>query len=316
MHPNQIPNRLNLMIAFTNFPLCIATILIGNYYPSYLILCIVIFALLHLNQYALLHEATHSNLHSNKKWNYILGVISGIIFPTSFSIATLTHTKHHCCNRTDHEVFDYYYHGDSLVYKFGQWYSVLLGGFWPVAVLGNLIIFFFPGFPKSRIIQKIRSGQRMLEDMKPKDVFRIRFEIILIIGFWTFLILYFNLSFLYLFYFYIAAGVNWSTRQYITHAYSKRDVWEGAINLKTNFIHEKILLNGNWDLEHHLHPELPWIYLKQSAKDKKTETSYLKQYIKMWTGPKKGTELSPKAISLVEYFNGYKGKDNSSYNID
>ncbi len=305
----RIPNHLNLLLTLGNLFLSTSMIVIGHRFTEFMIPCIIVFAFLHLNAYALLHEATHSNLHSNKRWNYILGMIAGILFPTSISIATLTHTKHHCCNRTDHEMFDYYYPDDNLIYKFGQWYSVLLGGFWPVAVLGNLIVFFYPSFPKSKFIQKIRSGQRMLEDMQRVDVTRIRFEILLIIIFWITMFWLFDLSAIYVMYFYIAAGFNWSTRQYITHTFAERDVWEGALNLKTNLLHEKILLNGNWDLEHHLHPELPWIYLKESGKTKKADRSYIKQYFKMWTGPKKNMESPPKPISLVEYFAGYKSKD-------
>ncbi|WP_246836927.1 fatty acid desaturase family protein [Leptospira meyeri] len=308
----QIPNQLNLLMTLSNLTLSITAIVFGDTHPDYFIPCLILFAFLHLNNYALLHEATHSNLQSNKRLNYVLGVLSGFMFPTSFSIATLTHTKHHCCNRTDHEMFDYYYPNDSLFHKFGQWYSVLLGGFWPVAVFGNIIIFFYPSFPKSKFIQKVRSGQRMLEDMNSKDVIRIRSEILLIVGFWTLVIYVFNLSISTLIYFYVAAGFNWSTRQYITHAFSKRDVWEGAINLKTNLIHEIFLLNGNWDLEHHLHPELPWTYLKKSAENKKTDKTYFKQYLKMWTGPKKNFESSPKPISLKEYFDGYKRENHST----
>ncbi|TGM48700.1 fatty acid desaturase [Leptospira biflexa] len=299
-----------------NFPLSLTAIVVGNLNPNYLPLCILLFAFLHLNNYAILHEATHSNLNSTKQLNYWLGVLTGIIFPTSFSIATLTHTKHHCCNRTDHEMFDYYYPSDNLFFKFGQWYSVLLGGFWPVAILGNLIIFIYPNFPKSKLIQNIRSGQRMLEDLNSEIITRIRFEILFIICFWAFMIHFFNISIWTLLLFYLAAGFNWSTRQYITHAYSKRDVWAGAINLRTNFLHEIFLLYGNWDLQHHLHPNLPWIYLKKSARNKKPKTSYLRQYIKMWKGPRKNYETAPKPISLKEYFNGDKRERHSSQNIN
>lgn len=164
----RIPNKLNLLITLINFPLSLTAIVVGNLNPNYLPLCILLFAFLHLNNYAILHEATHSNLNSTKQLNYWLGVLTGIIFPTSFSIATLTHTKHHCCNRTDHEMFDYYYPSDNLFFKFGQWYSVLLGGVLACCNLRKFNYFYLSKFSKKQTHSKYSK--------RAKDVRRSKFR--------------------------------------------------------------------------------------------------------------------------------------------
>ncbi|MCB1176737.1 MAG: fatty acid desaturase, partial [Leptospiraceae bacterium] len=191
---------------------------------------------------------------------------------------------------------------DNLFFKFGQWYSVLLGGFWPVAILGNILIFIYPNLPNTKLIQNIKSGNKMLEDMTKKDVIKIRVEVLIIILFWSSLIYFLQIDIFNFFLLFAAGGFNWSTRQYITHAFSKRSVWDGAINLKTNIIQEKLLLNGNWDLEHHLFPYLPWTYLKKSGKIKGTERNYLSQYFSMWGGPIPNHQSAPSPISREEYF--------------
>jgi fatty acid desaturase len=83
---------------------------------------------------------------------------------------------------------------------------------------------------------------------------------------------------------------------------------EGAHNLKTNLLLEKLLLNGNWDYEHHLRPDLPWIYLKDQGRENKkvAPVSYLKQYLKLWSGPIRNTEAPPSPLPRLEYIETYK----------
>ncbi|MSQ94789.1 MAG: hypothetical protein EXR98_09570 [Gemmataceae bacterium] len=56
-------------------------------------------------------------------------------------------------------------------------------------------------------------------------------------------------------------SLNWSTRQYVGHAFSRRDVVEGAWNLKHYFWMSWLLLHGECDLNHHRQPEVSWYYL-------------------------------------------------------
>jgi fatty acid desaturase len=99
----------------------------------------VVYSFLLLTNYALIHEATHDNLNADARWNRWLGVLAGCLFPIPFSMIKVTHTVHHCCNRTDHEMFDLYYPGDNMVLKLGQWYGLLSGFFWPCIPVGMVI---------------------------------------------------------------------------------------------------------------------------------------------------------------------------------
>ena len=47
----------------------------------------VVFSYVLLTNYALLHEATHNNLHANPRVNYWLGLLTGLLFPVPFSLA-------------------------------------------------------------------------------------------------------------------------------------------------------------------------------------------------------------------------------------
>ena len=84
---------------------------------------------------------------------------------------------------------------------------------------------------------------------------------------------------------YACFAVNWSTRQYVAHAFSKRDVVEGAWNLRHNRLMSWILLHGEFDLNHHRHPELSWYYLPSIESDS-PQLSYVRQYWRLWRGPR------------------------------
>ena len=61
----------------------------------------IVFSLLMLTNYALMHEAAHGYLHSRPLPNTLLGTFTGMHFPMSGRFFRLTHQVHHRCNRTD-----------------------------------------------------------------------------------------------------------------------------------------------------------------------------------------------------------------------
>jgi hypothetical protein len=77
----------------------------------------VSFSYVTLTDYALLHEATHDNLHPDPRWNRILGRVVGALFPAPFTMVRTTHRGHHLRNRTDAEMFDLYYEHDNRFLK-------------------------------------------------------------------------------------------------------------------------------------------------------------------------------------------------------
>ena len=101
--------------------------------------------------------------------------------------------------------------------------------------------------------------------------------------------------------FYAFFAFNWSTRQYVTHAFTVREVRDGALNLKVSRPLGWILLQGQWDLVHHQHPHVPWIHLQKLATDSQAPVSYVRQYLKLWKGPRLNTVPGPAILPKEDY---------------
>jgi hypothetical protein len=95
---------------------------------------------------------------------------------------------------------------------------------------------------------------------------------------------------------YSCFAFNWSTRQYVGHAFTRRDVIEGAWNLRHNRLMTWVLLHGEWDLNHHRRPDVSWYYLPRLASPDEPRRSYLRQYWRLWLGPRPATEPAPESL--------------------
>jgi len=58
--------------------------------------------------------------------------------------------------------------------------------------------------------------------------------------------------------------------QYAHHYGTVRDVQKGAMNLKTFEFLDRIWLNHNWHLNHHMSPTVPWVYLPPLSEPNET----------------------------------------------
>src|SRR4051812_25175648 len=83
-----IPDRLNLCLVAVVLFLAIALLWLGSRVDGWLqVLAVgVVFSYVLLTNYALLHEATHNNLHSRRWLNDLLGTLTGMFFPVPFSM--------------------------------------------------------------------------------------------------------------------------------------------------------------------------------------------------------------------------------------
>jgi fatty acid desaturase len=293
-----IPDRLNLFLVVVVFPAAILLLFLGSWFEKwYAVLAVgVVFSYVLLTNYALLHEATHGNLQSNPRRNYWLGVLTGLLFPIPFSMIRTTHQGHHLRNRTDHEMFDLYYPTDNRLLKYGQWYSILCGLFWPIIPLGALIFAVFPAALRTRAFRAARSSSYLLGDIRADEIRGIRFEILLIVMFYGSVFWLLNLHWINTLFMYACFSFNWSTRQYVGHAFSHRDVVEGAWNLRHNRLMSWILLHGEWDLNHHRRPDVSWYYLPRLSSSDEKRPSYIKQYWRQWLGPRLATEPAPESL--------------------
>jgi fatty acid desaturase len=293
-----IPNRLNVVLVALVFSLAVGLLWLGSWVEEwYLVLGVgVLYSYVLLTNYALLHEATHNNLHSRPGVNRWLGVVTGMFFPVPFSLVHITHQGHHLRNRTDAEMFDLYYPTDNRLVKYARWYSILCGLFWPVIPLGAVLFAVCPGVLRARIWRRDRSATFILNDIRSSEVRAIRGELALIVAFFAGVFWLLELSWINTLVLYGCFAVNWSTRQYVGHAFTRRDVVEGAWNLRHNRLMTWVLLHGEWDLNHHRNPHVSWYYLPRLSAKGEPRRGYFRQYWRMWLGPRPATEPAPESL--------------------
>ncbi len=293
-----IPNRLNALLVILVFSLLLSLLLLASLLPYwYSVPLGIVFSFVFLTNYALMHEGSHQMLQSNPFLNWMFGAITGSMFPASFTMMQVTHIVHHCGNRTDHEMFDCYYEGDNLIVKYAQWYSILLGLFWIIIPIGSVIIAFSHRILHTKPFKNSRSSSILFDDFSPGDLRKMKVEVLIAGVFYFCLFNFFGLEWIPTIILFACAAFNWSTRQYVTHAWSERDVINGAHNLKVSRIMKLILLNGNWDLVHHQNSHLPWIYLSEKKFHTRESIPFLSQYLSLWAGPRPATQGSPEVLA-------------------
>jgi fatty acid desaturase len=296
-----IPDRLNLCLVFLVFCAALALLWLSSAVTSWwaLLAVGVAFSYLLLTNYALFHEAGHGNLHSHPLVNRLLGTLAGMLFPMPYSMFRVTHQGHHLRNRTDHEMFDLYYPTDNRVIRCVQWYGVLFGLFWPWVPIGALLFALCPGVLRTRIFRHARSSNYLLGDIRDLEVRSIRVEVVLTVAFFALAFWLLQLRWQTVLVLYACFSLNWSTRQYVGHAFSRRDVIEGAWNLRHNRLMSWVLLHGEYDLNHHRHPEVSWYYLPRLSAPDEPRVNYSWQYWRQWLGPRPNTEPAPESLQQI-----------------
>jgi fatty acid desaturase len=296
-----IPNSLNLALVASVFVAAVGLLWLGSRVVHwYAIVGVgVAFSFILLTNYALLHEAVHGNLHSNPRANFWLGVMTGILFPIPFSMVRVTHQGHHLRNRTDYEIFDLYYPTDNRVIKNLQWYGILCGLFWPWIPVGAVLFALCPAVLRTRVFVQARSAHHLLGDIQGGEIRAIRWQVLLIAavfaaGFWLLDLKWQNSLALY-----ACFSLNWSTRQYVGHAFARRDVIDGAWNLRTNRLMSWLLLHGEYDLNHHRRPDVPWSYLPGLTRPGDARPSYFRHYWRQWLGPRPVAEPAPESVRQI-----------------
>ena len=290
-----IPDRLNLVLVATVFVLAVTLLWWGSRLSNgWAVLGVgILFSYVLLTNYALLHEASHDNLQSDPRRNQWLGVIAGLLFPMPFTAMRSTHQGHHDFNRTDREMFDLYRPGDNRLLKFIRWYGILCGFFWPLVPLGAVVFSLAPRRLRDFIFGTRRPHGYLVGRIADDAVARVRAETLLIAAFFAAAFWMLDLRWQNTIVLYACFAFNWSTRQYVGHAFSKLDVVEGAWNLRHNRLMSWLLLHGEYDLNHHRHPEISWYYLPRLSPPDRSQPSYLKQYWRQWLGPRPSADATP-----------------------
>jgi fatty acid desaturase len=83
---------------------------------------------------------------------------------------------------------------------------------------------------------------------------------------------------------YWAFALHWSALQYVDHAWSSRDVVNGAWNLKVLPVTRALALNYHYHLVHHRHPQAPWKALPGLVDPVDPRPTFWKIYFRLWGG--------------------------------
>lgn len=315
-----IPSRLNLVISVAAYLAALFFLWATSHFESiYLKLVFAVgFALVGNTIFSLLHESVHRILHHNRKMNDVFGQLSAMFFPTGFHFQRAFHLGHHRRNRTDVELFEQYGPNDSKILKFLQLYTVLLGFYWLSAPFGALIYIISPNLLNSSLFRsqhpwmKAMSIDAMLSGLDNAKPQKIRWELVSTLFFQIGVFWLLNLNFLSWILCYWSFAVLWGSLQYADHAWSVRDIRNGAWNLKVNRLVHYIFLSYHHHLAHHQHPYVSWIHLKKFVDFQQKRPTHLSIWLKMWKGPTPLNEGKPIQLEKTFEQSLYYGLDGES----
>ncbi len=296
-HPETVeptPGALNLALAMAASSAALGLLVFASRTDSWgwRIAAAVAFSYVGNTIFSLLHEAVHGHFHTNPTINEMGGRILAAFFPTGLGFQRICHLGHHRRNRTDAEVFDYILPGENRVVKTIQWYGILSGLYWLLPPLGCLLYLIWPGFfnlperlRKTRFFRQT-STEAMLSGFEDAPATRIRLEILFSFAFQALIYWALGLTPVGWLTCYAAFGFNWSSLQYADHAFSKRDVHEGAWNLRVNRLVQYLFLNYHHHKAHHRDPRIPWLHLPKHVDFSEPRPSFVSIWLRMWLGPR------------------------------
>ncbi len=304
-----VPGGLNLTLACVAGGVSVSMLWLASHTDAvpWFIVAVFVFAFINNTVFSLLHEAVHGIFHQNLVINEWAGRILAGFFPTGFTLQRIAHLGHHRRNRTDAELFDYYKPGDNLLAKYFQWYGILTGIYWLIPPLACLLFLITPvplikriiNYSKSSDLSYQTSADGMLSGYKSAPFARIKLEILFSILLQVAMVSLLDLHLAGWLACYAAFGFNWSSLQYTDHAFSKRDVYEGAWNLRVNKVVQYIFLNYHHHKVHHQNPSISWLHLGDHIDEEEFRPSFLEIYLKMWRGPRPIPESQAAAQDIL-----------------
>lgn len=287
-----IPGTLNLVLTAAAVSAASGLLWLASHTASWgwRIAAAAAFSFVNNTIFSLLHEAVHGVFHPRRAANEAFGRLTAAFFPTSLGFQRICHLGHHRRNRSDVELFDYVLPGESRLVKSLQWYGILTGVYWLLPPLACLLYLLCPWVFRLRFwgsrIGRQTSADAMLSGFEDAPETRIRLEIVFSLlvqaALWTALDL--NLAGWGLCY--GAFALNWSSLQYADHAWSGRDIHDGAWNLRVSRVVQALFLNYHHHKAHHQHPSVPWLHLPRYVDASEERPSFLSIYLRMWLGPR------------------------------
>ncbi len=285
---HTIPVRLNLCLAAVQIVVLLGLLwLAGRVSGWWLLLVALGYGLVMNSAYAMLHEAEHGIMHPNRGINDAVGTVLAFFFPAPFHLIRQGHLGHHLRNRSDDEAFDFYFEGESRLWKHLQLYGILTGLFWLVIMLSNFIAALCPRMLRPKAVEFDRPTTALLASFNPKFMPLVRIEACAVIALHGALIWFWQIPLWHWFVTMAGFGVMWSAMQYVHHFGTERDVINGSRNLRTWRWLDALWLHHNWHRRHHERPTVPWVHLPHLDEGPKQSRSLLLiAYLRMWRGPK------------------------------
>jgi fatty acid desaturase len=283
-----IPARLNLIISAAQTTALLCLLRLSADASGWWLAAVAIgYGLVMNSAYAMLHEAQHGILHPDRRINESVGAVLTLFFPAPFHLARQGHLGHHLRNRSDDEAFDFYFEGESRVWRFLQLYGILTGLFWFVILLGTVAAVFCPSLLRPKPYAFDRRTTAMLGSMNPSHMWLVRLEGLAALVLHGGLIWWWRIPFWHWFATMVGFGVMWSAMQYVHHFGTERDVAKGAVNLRIFPLLDWLWLNHHWHLRHHQHPTVSWLYLPRlKSPEDAPRRHMLSAYLHMWRGPR------------------------------
>jgi fatty acid desaturase len=298
----SIPEKLNIFIFFVFIVLDGFLLWTASHYSLlYMFVAAFLFAFIHNTLFSLMHEAVHGVFSKSSSVNEFFGIILGATFPTSFTMQKIAHLGHHKRNRTDKELYDYYLpHESKTLRNIWMYGGNLLGLYWFIIPISNLLIIAMPMLFKSQWFvhgpAKTLGFESYLEEIVQYSIVRIWFEaffaLIYQVTLWYILDLSWEAWLLCHWFF----ALHWSALQYVDHAWSPRDIINGAWNLRVLPISRWLALNYHYHLAHHRHPLIPWIHLPKFVREDDAKPTFWSIYFSLWGG----TKPAPPMVINVE----------------
>jgi fatty acid desaturase len=294
-----IPTRLNIFIIAACTIAFFSLFIAGTHFQQLWmrLLLGILFGIVMIPVYSLMHEAAHNTLNSSAKLNAVFGHWLCFMFMISFTFYRHCHLKHHKKNRTDDEMWDLYYEHQNKFLRYGNlylmmigfgylasWFSVPLFSIWPSAVKSS---FFKKHTEIKGFINGFTSRNKLLKAQK-ESIMAIIFQLVLL---WLI-----KWDWALWIGFYLVHGFVWSSQNYVNHAFSPRDIINGAHNLKVPKWLNVVYLNFNIHLAHHQNPNIPWVHLPSFIKSGKERISFYRNYIRLWKGPELTHIESPNEV--------------------
>ena len=223
------------------------------------------------------------------KYKAVLKPVNLLSIDERKAMARLYLTGHHQRNRTDLELYDYYLPNESkLVRSLWLYSGNLLGLYWWAVIFSNFVYLIAPWAYRSRFfverLAPILGFGPYVADLAKLPPLRVWCEIALAFSYQAMLVYYLDLSALGVVMCYWAFALHWSVLQYADHAWSARDVSNGAWNLKVLPPFRWVALNFHYHLAHHQHPEVLWYDLPKYVNDAVPQPSFWRVYFSLWKG--------------------------------